>query len=97
VQNEALALLDAQSVPTHDLVATDLLYTDRTGEIYNVTFNPAHRWYYFRYMEASEVIVFANFDSLENKIVPHSAFDDPTASSDASPRESIEVRTIAFF
>jgi hypothetical protein len=97
VQNEALALLDAQSVAAKDLVATDLLYTDRTGEIYNVTFNPAHRWYYFRHMEASEVMVFANFDSLNNKIVPHSAFDDPTASSDASPRESIEVRTIAFF
>ena len=32
-----------------------------------------------------------------NKIVPHSAFDDPTASSNALPRESIEVRTIAFF
>ena len=80
-----------------DLVATDLLYTDRTGEIYNVTFNPAHRWYYFRHMEASEVMVFANFDSLDHKIVPHSAFYDPTAAADAPPRESIEVRTIAFF
>lgn len=97
VQNEALALLDAQSVAATDLVATDLLYTDRTGEIYNITFNPAHRWYYFRHMEASEVMVFANFDSLDHKIVPHSAFDDPTASADAPPRESIEVRTIALF
>ena len=97
VQNEALALLDAQSVAATDLVATDLLYADRIGEIYNVTFNPAHRWYYFRHMEASEVMVFANFDSLDHKIVPHSAFDDPTASPGAPPRESIEVRTIALF
>lgn len=97
VRNEALALLDAQSVAPRDLVATDLLYSDRTGEIYNVTFNPAHRWYYFRHMDASEVMVFANFDSLDHKIVPHSAFADPTAAADAPPRESIEVRTIAFF
>ena len=97
VQNEALALLDAQSVVATDLVATDLLYTDRTGEIYNVTFSPAHRWYYFRHMDASEVMVFVNFDSLDHKIVPHSAFDDPTASAGAPPRESIEVRTIALF
>ncbi len=97
VQDEALALLDAQSVAATDLVPTDLLYTDRTSEIYNVTFNPAHRWYYFRHMEADEVMLLANFDSLANKIVPHSAFSDPTASSDAPPRESIEVRTIAVF
>ena len=82
---------------TTDLVATDLLYTDRTGGIYNVTFNPAHRWYYFRLMDASEVMVFTNFDSLEHKIVPHSAFDNPTVSAGAPPRESIEVRTIALF
>ena len=97
VQDEALALLDAQSVAATDLVPTDLLYTDRTGEFYNVTFNPAHRWYYFRHMEADEVMLLANFDSLANKIVPHSAFSDPTACSDAPPRESIEVRTIAVF
>ena len=83
--------------PPRDLVATDLLYSDRTGEIYNVTFNPAHRWYYFRHMEAGEVMVFANFDSRNTMIVPHSAFYDPTAAADAPPRESIEVRTIAFF
>jgi len=41
--------------------------------------------------------VFANFDSLDHKIVPHSAFFDPTAAADAPPRESIEVRTVAFF
>ena len=96
VQNEALALLDAQSIAPRDLVATDLLYSDRTGEIYNVTFNPAHRWYYFRHMEPDEVMVFANFDSRNTLVVPHSAFYDPTAVADAPPRESIEVRTIAF-
>lgn len=97
VQDEALALLDAQSITPRDLVATDLRYRDRTGEIYNVTFNPAHRWYYFRHMEADEVMVFANFDSRNTLVVPHSAFFDPTAAADAPPRESIEVRTIAFF
>jgi len=97
VQNEVLALLDAQSIAPRDLVATDLLYSDRTGEIYNVTFNPAHRWYYFRHMEPDEVMVFANFDSRNTLVVPHSAFYDPTAVADAPPRESIEVRTIAFF
>jgi hypothetical protein len=97
VQDEALALCDAQTVAPTDLVAPDLIYADRMGEVYNVTFNPNPRWYYFRHMEASEVLVFTNFDSCDKKIVPHSAFHDPTASPGAPPRESIEVRTVAFF
>lgn len=97
VEDEALSVCDAQTVVPNDLVATDLIYADRTGEIYNVTFNPNHRWYYFRHMESSEVLVFTSFDSRDKRIVPHSAFRDPTASRTAPPRESIEVRTIAFF
>lgn len=96
VEDDALSLCDAQTVVPNDLVATDLIYADRTGEFYNVTFNPNHRWYYFRHLEASEVLVFKNFDSHEKKVVPHTAFRDPTASPNAPPRESIEVRTIAF-
>lgn len=96
VENDALSLCDAQTVAPNDLVATDLIYADRTGEFYNVTFNPNHRWYYFRHLEASEVLVFKNFDSHDKKVVPHTAFRDPTASPTAPPRESIEVRTIAF-
>jgi hypothetical protein len=30
------------------------------------------------------------------RFTPHSAFIDPTASPDAPPRESIEVRTLVF-
>ena len=97
VEDEALSVCDAQTVAPNDLVATDLIYANRTGEIYNLTFNPNHRWYYFRHMEGNEVLVFANFDSRDKRIVPHSAFRDPTASHNAPPRESIEVRTIAFF
>jgi hypothetical protein len=31
------------------------------------------------------------------RFTPHAAFDDPTSPSDAPARESIEVRTVAFF
>jgi hypothetical protein len=96
VEDEALAICGAQTVAANDLVATDLRNTDRTGEIYNVTSNPAHRWYYFSQMHASEVLVFTNFDVHDRMIVPHSAFHDPNASFAAPPRESIEVRTMAF-
>ena len=28
-----------------DFVPSDLVYRDRTGEIYRVRYNPAHRWF----------------------------------------------------
>jgi hypothetical protein len=31
------------------------------------------------------------------RFTAHSAFDDPTSPADAPARESIEVRTLAFF
>ena len=36
-------------------------------------------------------------DSQRACFTAHSAFDDPTAPAGAAPRESIEVRTLAFF
>ncbi|HVB78435.1 MAG TPA: CmcJ/NvfI family oxidoreductase [Candidatus Binataceae bacterium] len=100
VEDDALALCDAQSVDQSDLVATDLIYADRTGEIYNLTFQPKHRWYYFPRMRRDEALIFKCFDSSDRaraNCVPHSSFHDPEAPADAAPRESIEARTVAFF
>jgi len=58
-----LAICDASSVEERDLLATDLLYSDRTGEIYYVAFNPAHRWFYASDMRINEVWMFKNYDS----------------------------------
>jgi hypothetical protein len=37
------------------------------------------------------------FDGETARFVAHTAFRDPTSPADPKPRESIEVRTIAFF
>ena len=100
VEDDALALCDAESVALSDLVATDLRYVDRTGEFYSVMFSPRHRWYYVPRMAPDEMLVFKCFDSRNPSrvnCVPHVAFHDPDAPLNAAPRESIEVRTMAFF
>jgi hypothetical protein len=100
VQDAPLAVADAQSVDSGDLVATDLIYPDRTGEIYYVKFNPAHRWFYASAMSEDEALLIKCFDSADDgraRFVPHSAFVDPTAPPDAMPRESIELRTLLFY
>lgn len=100
VREWPLAVCDAQSVAAGDLVAIDLRYRDRSGEIYAVRFNPNHRWFYFPDMDAGEALLIKCFDSSDDgraRFTPHSAFDDPTTPSDAAPRESIEIRTFVFF
>jgi hypothetical protein len=95
-----LALVDAASIAPGDLVTADLVYRDRTGEIYHGLFNPDHRWFYFPEMKRDEAVLIKCYDSRTDgraRFSLHSAFDDPTTPQDAPPRESIEVRSFAFF
>jgi hypothetical protein len=99
LRDAPLAVCDAQSVAPGDLVPSDLVYRDRTGETYGVTYNPAHRWYYVPEMQPDEVLLLKCFDSETDgraRFMPHTAFDDPTAPADILPRESIELRTLVF-
>ena len=100
VEESPLAVCDAQTMGPNDLVAMDLIYPDRIGEIQSLRFDEGHRWLYFPEMEASEVMLLKCFDSAKDgraRFTAHTAFDDPTAPIDAMPRESIEVRPLAFF
>jgi hypothetical protein len=95
-----LAVCDARSVAPGDLVASDLVYPDRKGETYAVTYNAAHRWFYAPAMSADEVLLLKCYDTPASgaaRFAPHSAFVDPTTPANAPPRESIELRTIAFY
>jgi hypothetical protein len=93
-----LALADASSIAFEDFIASDLVYRDRTGETYNVRYNPAHRWFYAPQMHQDEAILIKSYDSSEQaaRFAPHSSFEDPTAPADMLPRESIEVRMLVF-
>jgi hypothetical protein len=95
-----LAVCDAASVADGDLVPQDLIYRDRKGEVYGLTYNPAHRWYYAPAMEADEALLLKCYDSLKDgraRFMPHTAFTDPSAPANTIPRESIELRTLVFF
>jgi hypothetical protein len=100
VETSPLALCDARSIAPADFIATDLVYPDRIGETYAVAYNPDHRWYYFPRQQRDEAVLIKCYDSKDDgraRFTAHSAFEDPTAPADAPPRESIEIRTLAFF
>ena len=94
-----LAVCDASSVRPEQLIASDLVYRDRVGETYSVTFDPGHRWFYVPSMRTDEALLLKCYDSETDgraRFAPHSAFTDPTTPADAPPRESIEIRALVF-
>ncbi|TAK05999.1 methyltransferase [bacterium] len=100
VRTAPLAIADARSIAPKDLIPTERKYPDRVGEIYHITFNPDHCWFYFPNMQRNEALVFKTYESAKDgraRWTAHAAFDDPTSPPDAPARESIEVRMLAFF
>ena len=100
VETFPLAICDARSLSPEDLVISERIYPNRVGQTYAITYDPEHVWYWFPRMRREEALVFKVFDSATDgraRWTAHTAFEDPTAPPDARPRESIEIRTLAFF
>ena len=100
VMIDPLGICDGRSIPQQGFIKVERRYKYRTGEVYHIAYNAAHRWFWFPQMTRNEALVFKVFDSDQTKpsrFTAHSAFDDPNTPADAPPRESIETRTFAFW
>lgn len=96
VKRSPLALADASSIATEELVATDQVFADRVGEIYQVAHGAGQRWYYASEIDRDEILLIKGWDSIDDgraHFTPHGAFELQETAPDAPPRESIEVRT----
>ena len=99
LRDAPLAVCDARTVKPEHLVPSDLVYPNRVGETYSVTFDPGHRWFYVPDMNVEDVLLLKCYDSAMDgraRFTPHTAFADPNTPPDAAPRESIELRTLVF-
>ncbi len=100
VESYPLAICDARTLSPENLVVSERRYPDRIGQTYAITYNPEHQWYWFPRMRRDEALIFKVYDSLRDgtaRWTAHTAFQDPTSPPNARPRESIEIRTLAFF
>ena len=100
IESDPLAIAEAGTLSPDDLIAAERRYPNRVGETYRIAHNPGQRWYYFPKMNRDEALVFKVFDSRNDgnaRFTAHASFVDPTSPPDARPRESIEMRTFAFF
>jgi hypothetical protein len=95
-----LAVCDARTIEPADLMASDLVYPDWTGETYAVAFNPRHRWYWYPRQTPQEATLLKVYDSATDgraRLTAHTAFEDPSSAPNAPPRRSIEIRAMVFW
>src|SRR6202035_5151583 len=100
VETYPLAMADAQTLAPTDMIVSERRAPGRIGQTYAIKYNPAHKWYWFPRMRREEAYVFKVYDSMKDgraRWTAHTAFEDPTTPPHARPRESIEIRTLAFF
>ena len=112
-QDWPLAILDYRSVEDAEGEPNLLLFVDSLPDPDNVpdiddpdsrpagsifAYRQAHRWWYFPDMRADEALLFKLHDTDHSVAwrAPHTAFHDEGVAG-AHPRESVEIRTIAFF
>jgi hypothetical protein len=100
VESFPLAFCDSSSIAEADLVDTERRSPSHIGELSLITYNPAHRWYYFPNMHPGEVLLFKTFDSLaqgRRGCGVHTAIDINSHAGVKKIRESIETRAFVFF
>jgi len=103
--DSALALCDSSSVSPGDICIADTRLNMPDGATFSIElcqyrYNAAQHWCYFRDIRQDEVLVFSGLDPVAAKpwrVVPHTAFDDPTCPPGTPPRNSVEIRAIALF
>ncbi|MCP5145830.1 MAG: hypothetical protein H6978_13560 [Gammaproteobacteria bacterium] len=98
-----LALCDASTVLANDMHPSIIyggLGDPNRPPLYgfNLSYNPAHQWYYVSNMQPDEVFAFKLYDSDPEAVqwTGHTAIEDPETAPDAPARQSMEVRTISF-
>jgi hypothetical protein len=103
VYRTPLALCDASTVAPADMHPSEIyggLDDPNRAPLYgfNLSYNPAHRWYFVHHMRPDEMLAFKLYDSdaSQPQWTGHTAFTDPDTAADAPPRQSMELRTVSF-
>ncbi len=99
-ETSQLALCNAETLKTSDVIAVERRAEDRIGELMMATYNSSARWTCFPSMRPNEALLLKTYDSATDgraRFSLHTAFDNPDAPENAKPRESLETRVFAFF
>ncbi|KAF2191376.1 hypothetical protein K469DRAFT_370108 [Zopfia rhizophila CBS 207.26] len=102
VYDAPLAFCDRRSVSQEDLLEEDKVHPTHWEEGLYLLHRDHHKWYWLSEQTRDEVAMFLTWDSAEidSSVIPvcppHASFRDESASRKGPPRESVEVRLLAF-
>ena len=102
VESAPFAVADASTIRREDLFPSEIIGglggVDRSLWGFNLALAPGQKWYWAPHMQPTEMLAFKLFDSDDDAVqfTAHTAFTHPDTPADAAPRQSIELRTIAF-
>ncbi len=97
-EEKSNTLFVVDEFPTGDALTAPVEGEDKMLAASIFSHHPGHRWWYFSNMSKDDILLFKFHDS-DHSVTwrcPHTAFVDPSFSH-ANIRESIEVRTVAFW
>ena len=104
IQVMPLSLCDMNSVDPQDMIYADSWnQTKHPRKLvsYRLAFNESQKWYYYPNMLPNELLIFKQYDSMEEapnrRCVFHGAIDVPNVPGDTPLRETIEVRLLAIY
>ena len=100
IKSDPLCICDSRLLKGSELYPSRRVYPDRIGETYVVTHSQNHKWLYFSEMTRDEAIVFKVYESAKDgraRWTAHTSFPLPNQDPIAHPRESCEMRALAFF
>lgn len=105
VEHWPMAFCDATTARPDKVLTVTRKTDDRIGETMQALHDPDQKWYWFPFLQPDEILLIKTYDSAppvnefgqQPRFSLHTAFDNPLASADAPPRESIESRLFAFF
>jgi hypothetical protein len=100
IQSDPLCICDARTLKSDQLFVSKRISPGRVGETYVISHSSEHDWLYFPEMTRDEALVFKVFDSITDgpaRFTAHCSFDLPNTPPNAPPRESCEMRALAFF
>lgn len=94
IESSPLGFIQPESMNGSDWMDIGLIYPDRFGQILGVAANADHDWFYKSRMTPNEAIIFNIYDNRGRPHLAHSALDLPDDETVATPRKSIESRTL---
>ncbi|KAK1961466.1 hypothetical protein LY78DRAFT_721992 [Colletotrichum sublineola] len=99
VRDWPLAICDARTVDTADLIPSDVIYPTFVTENYLAHYNEQNQWYWLPDHKPNEVLVFKALDSAQPDSFPcvHGAFPHPQQDETAPARESIDMRLLVLY